>query len=220
VFGTSCPPSGLSGALRDAAYRISEGRKERWVMLLAADRIDVVEGLIEDVAHLRLPNVVRETGWSSRLQHDRKGTAMTAVVALGCVAAAFMVAPLAVALPCDEPSAAAAGAAAAGARADGDGHDRRVSAPTGVRGHRPGPRTTASDRRSRMPPARRMSLRRDRDRRSGATSGIDTLAGPMVPWPGASGRARSAACGARVRRPPPRRAPPRSGAPVSRRRCP
>ena len=85
VFGTSCPPSGLSGMIRDAAYRISEGRKERWVMLLAADRVDVAEGLVDDLAHGRLPNVVREMGLRSEL--PRTGTVVKAAVALGCIAA-------------------------------------------------------------------------------------------------------------------------------------
>lgn len=48
VFGTACPPSGLSGALRRRAFRHSENDLRHWLMLLAADRINVVEGLIAD----------------------------------------------------------------------------------------------------------------------------------------------------------------------------
>ena len=48
VFGTSCPPSGLSGKMRDAAYRHSEGKFQRWLTLMLADRVNVVEGLIDD----------------------------------------------------------------------------------------------------------------------------------------------------------------------------
>src|SRR5687768_8596009 len=40
VFGTSCPPSGLSGRLRDFAYRFSEGRLSRWMTLMLADRVN------------------------------------------------------------------------------------------------------------------------------------------------------------------------------------
>jgi hypothetical protein len=46
VFGTSCPPRGLSGAVRRLAYRrYSEGRAAHWLLLLAADRLDVVESV-------------------------------------------------------------------------------------------------------------------------------------------------------------------------------
>jgi hypothetical protein len=43
VFGTGVPARGLSGAVRRAAYRIPEHRPSRWALLLAADRIDVLE---------------------------------------------------------------------------------------------------------------------------------------------------------------------------------
>ena len=36
VFGTSCPPRGLSGAIRKYAYRFSEGRAAHWLLLIAA----------------------------------------------------------------------------------------------------------------------------------------------------------------------------------------
>jgi hypothetical protein len=36
VFGTSCPPSGISGRIRDYAYTFSEGRLARWLMLMFA----------------------------------------------------------------------------------------------------------------------------------------------------------------------------------------
>jgi hypothetical protein len=48
VFGTACPPKGLSGKLRRAAFRHSEGRMRHWMMLLLADRVDVVESLFDD----------------------------------------------------------------------------------------------------------------------------------------------------------------------------
>lgn len=43
VFGTAQPARGASGGLRRAAYRIPEHRASRWVLLLAADRLDVLE---------------------------------------------------------------------------------------------------------------------------------------------------------------------------------
>ena len=39
VFGTSCPPKGLSGLLRKYSYRrFSEARAAHWLLLVAADR--------------------------------------------------------------------------------------------------------------------------------------------------------------------------------------
>jgi hypothetical protein len=42
VFGTAQPPRGLSGMVRNAAYRIPQHQTKRWLLLLAADRIDVL----------------------------------------------------------------------------------------------------------------------------------------------------------------------------------
>jgi hypothetical protein len=80
VFGTSCPPRGVSGRLRDFAYRFSEGRLVRWVSLLAADRVDMAEGLLADVARLRPPNVVREMGLSSEWRYNRNRVVKVAAV--------------------------------------------------------------------------------------------------------------------------------------------
>src|SRR5689334_16453333 len=47
VFGTSCPPTGLSGVIRRIAYRrYSEGRAAHWLLLMLADRINVIEGFV------------------------------------------------------------------------------------------------------------------------------------------------------------------------------
>ena len=43
VFGTAQPLHGLSGLLRRAAYATHETRAKHWMMLLLADRVNVVE---------------------------------------------------------------------------------------------------------------------------------------------------------------------------------
>ncbi len=43
VFGTAQPARGLSGAVRRAAYHVPEHRATRWLLLVAADRVDVLE---------------------------------------------------------------------------------------------------------------------------------------------------------------------------------
>jgi hypothetical protein len=50
VFGTSVPPRGLSGWMRRRAFRRSESDVRHWMMLLAADRVNVVEGLFADAS--------------------------------------------------------------------------------------------------------------------------------------------------------------------------
>jgi hypothetical protein len=63
VFGTSCPPKGLSGVLRKAAYRkYSEARAAHWLILIAADRVDAWESHLRSFATLHPDNPVTETG--------------------------------------------------------------------------------------------------------------------------------------------------------------
>lgn len=69
VFGTSTPPSGLSGVMRRVAFKYSEGDLRHWLILIAADRVNVVEGLIDDLAHGSVPNVFKEMGWKAELRH-------------------------------------------------------------------------------------------------------------------------------------------------------
>ncbi len=68
VFGTSCPPRGLSGKIRDTAYVFSEGRLSHWMLLLLADRVDMVEGMLDDVAHGRSPGYIRDRGLRAVLE--------------------------------------------------------------------------------------------------------------------------------------------------------
>lgn len=49
TFGTRLPPKGLSGVMRRAAFRRSENDVGHWLMLIAADRVDVVEGMAGDL---------------------------------------------------------------------------------------------------------------------------------------------------------------------------
>jgi hypothetical protein len=90
VFGTSCPPRGLSGRIRDFAYRLSEGRVSRWVTLLFADRVDVVEGVAGDFARLRPPNLVREMGLRSEWRYNRQRVLTVAAAATVSLAALYL----------------------------------------------------------------------------------------------------------------------------------
>jgi hypothetical protein len=68
VFGTSCPPRGVSGALRRYAYRrYSEGRAAHWLILIGADRVDAWEAHLRSFATLRPDNPITETGVRAEL---------------------------------------------------------------------------------------------------------------------------------------------------------
>jgi hypothetical protein len=70
VFGTSCPPKGLSGKLRRLAYaRFSEARAAHWLILLAADRVDTLESGLASAVALKPDNPVTETGVLSEFSH-------------------------------------------------------------------------------------------------------------------------------------------------------
>jgi hypothetical protein len=70
VFGTSCPPKGLSGVMRKYAYKkFSEGRAAHWLILLAADRVDSLESNLRSFATLRPDNPITETGVLSEFKH-------------------------------------------------------------------------------------------------------------------------------------------------------
>ena len=70
VFGTSCPPTGVSGVMRRYAYaRFSEARAAHWLLLLAADRVNALEAHVRSVATLRPDNPITETGILSEFKH-------------------------------------------------------------------------------------------------------------------------------------------------------
>jgi hypothetical protein len=81
VFGTGCPPHGISGVIRKRAYaKYSEGQTAHWLLLMAGDRVDAVESGLRSLLTLRPDNPLTETGVlaevkrhgvSSRLGHNR-----------------------------------------------------------------------------------------------------------------------------------------------------
>ena len=80
VFGTSSPPSGLSGRIRRYAFTHSESSYGHWLPLLLADRVNMVEGLIDDFKRGHIPNIFAEKGFKAEWQHDRAGFAQRALV--------------------------------------------------------------------------------------------------------------------------------------------
>lgn len=93
VFGTSSPPSGLSGMLRRYAFRFGEGSSAHWMTLILADRVNAVEGIVDDLAHGHIPNFFAERGWTAEWKYNRKG--MVKNIAVGAVLASALILVLA-----------------------------------------------------------------------------------------------------------------------------
>jgi hypothetical protein len=55
VFGTAVPPRLLSGLMRQAAYKIPEHHTSHWLVLLLADRVDVLEHRVVRALPIALP---------------------------------------------------------------------------------------------------------------------------------------------------------------------
>ncbi len=49
VFGSTLPPRGLSGFIRTQAFKLGENDLAHWLLLLFADRVNAVEGIVDDV---------------------------------------------------------------------------------------------------------------------------------------------------------------------------
>lgn len=81
VYGTSVPPSGLSGAIRRYAFKFSESSYGHWLPLLLADRINVWEGIITDLRRGYIPNILGELGIRAEWKYNKKGLAKKVLVA-------------------------------------------------------------------------------------------------------------------------------------------
>ncbi|MDP9128666.1 MAG: hypothetical protein M3N08_10465 [Pseudomonadota bacterium] len=84
VFGSTVPPQGLSGMLRRLAFRYSESDLLHWVPLMLADRVQVIEGILDDLRRGHVPNIPAEMGIRSTLRH--RPERLVAKVALAGIA--------------------------------------------------------------------------------------------------------------------------------------
>lgn len=89
AFGTSSPPSGLSGKLRRHAFKYSEGRWNHWLTLLLADRVNMVEGIIDDLRKGHFPNIIAERGWTAEWKYNRKNFIKNIAIGTGVAVALF-----------------------------------------------------------------------------------------------------------------------------------
>jgi len=93
IFGTGPAPKGLSGVIRRQAFKTTENDIRHWLLLMLADRINVVEGLGEDLVHGKFPHVLDEMGIRAEMKHNPQRLAkrvgitvgvLAVVVGLGC----------------------------------------------------------------------------------------------------------------------------------------
>lgn len=90
VVGTSTPPRGLSGKMRGIAYKFGEAKIHRWLLLLLADRVDMMEGVVEDLKKGHIPNIFSEMGLKSEWKYNRSGAIKklaigTSIIGLGAL---------------------------------------------------------------------------------------------------------------------------------------
>ena len=87
VFGTSVPPSGLSGMIRRVAFRYGEGSFGHWLPLLLADRVNVAEGIIDDIRRGKFPNFFAEKGIKAEWKYNRKAAIRRVAVSVIAISA-------------------------------------------------------------------------------------------------------------------------------------
>jgi hypothetical protein len=89
VYGTSTPPQGLSGQIRRFAFKYSESTYAHWFPLAVADRVNVIEGIVDDLKKGIVPNIFVEKGWKAEWKYNKKGlitkVLVTAAITYGVV---------------------------------------------------------------------------------------------------------------------------------------
>jgi hypothetical protein len=73
TFGTPNPPAGLSGKIRRLAFKQTESEYGHWLPLLIADRVNVVEGIVDDIKRGKFPNIWAEKGIKADWKYNKKG---------------------------------------------------------------------------------------------------------------------------------------------------
>jgi hypothetical protein len=57
--------------IRRFAFHYSESSYGHWLPLMLADRVNAVEGVLDDLASGHVPNVLAERGWNAEWRHNR-----------------------------------------------------------------------------------------------------------------------------------------------------
>ncbi len=89
AFSTKYPPSGLSGVMRRYAFTFSENMLRHWLMLIMADRVDAIEGLLSDLKKGKLPNISKERGFDALWEHNKQLMIRRTAFRVACYGAAI-----------------------------------------------------------------------------------------------------------------------------------
>jgi hypothetical protein len=89
VFSNKQPPSGLSGMLRRLAFKLTENDVRHWFLLIAADRVNMVEGIGQDLLSGKVPNVLAEMGIKAEFEHNKAGLAKKALIGTALIGGAW-----------------------------------------------------------------------------------------------------------------------------------
>lgn len=90
VFGATLPPKGLSGKIRRYAFKYSESTYMHWVPLVLADRINVIEGIIDDIKGGNFPNLIAERGWGAEWKYNKSGVIKKVAIGAAITAGIIM----------------------------------------------------------------------------------------------------------------------------------
>lgn len=90
TFGTTVPPTGLSGLMRRYAFRYSENHYFHWLILMMADRVHVVEGVVQDLGKGKVPNIFAEKGGRMQWKYNRTHMAKKLVIATAFAVTLYM----------------------------------------------------------------------------------------------------------------------------------
>lgn len=88
VFGTAMPPKGLSGMIRRLAFKYSESSYAHWLPLIIADRVNVIEGILEDFTRGHIPKIWAEKGMRAEWRYNRKALSVKMLAGVVVTAAA------------------------------------------------------------------------------------------------------------------------------------
>ncbi|HEX9171815.1 MAG TPA: hypothetical protein VF861_04060 [Telluria sp.] len=79
----------IGGMIRAAAFKTTENDIRHWLLLMLADRVNMVEGLVDDLSRGHVPNVLGEMGIKAEWQHNPAGLVKKAAVAGAVVGIAW-----------------------------------------------------------------------------------------------------------------------------------
>lgn len=91
AFGTSTPPRGLSGSIRRRAFAFSESQWGHWLLLMLADRVDSVEGVLGDLGCGRVPNPLVEMGMVKASRSRESAILTVAAAGAGLLAVTWLI---------------------------------------------------------------------------------------------------------------------------------